>query len=301
MHFDLDAFLAAAPNDDAQLARRCVAEGDASFVGYAYSSVFTPSMESWLKFVESRAGALDVEGAPDFVNRRFQLPYLQGARFVALLHRKGGWDAVNAAYQDPPASTEEILHPDVYLAGRDRPVDVRLPPLAPFLGEGWREVWQNSVGELGLRTVLAREPSVASQAGLAAQGWDGDRAVVLERRGSTALAWHLRFDNEKEAQQAFAAYAQIVRAYPALRVLADQDSVLHATSRSTPVWLERAGAAVVVLDGFPEEHQSAAVRAILAQPLGPGFVPPLRSVFDGGPGADALGERHVPDTDGGAR
>jgi hypothetical protein len=149
MHFGLQRFLADAPNDDAALARRCLAEGDASFVGYAYSSVFTPSMETWLRFVESRASALDVRGAPDFVNRRFQLPYLQGARFVGLLHRAGGWKAVNAAYADPPASTEEILHPEKFLKGRDRPVDVRLPDLRGFLPTGPRVCAPHGTGRAG--------------------------------------------------------------------------------------------------------------------------------------------------------
>ena len=40
--------------------------------------------------------------------------------------RLGGWDAVNALYDDLPRSTEQILHPDKYRAGEE-PVAVKLP------------------------------------------------------------------------------------------------------------------------------------------------------------------------------
>ncbi|MEW5851378.1 MAG: hypothetical protein AB2A00_21495 [Myxococcota bacterium] len=279
MHFDLNRFLSTAPNDDASVARRCLAEGDASFVGYAYSSVFTPSMEAWLKFLESRASALDVRGAPDFLNRRFQLPYISGARFVAKLHRKGGWKLVNAAYADPPASTEEILHPEKYLEGRDRPVDVRLPDLRKLLPEGSREIFQDSVGELGFKTVLARErpddkakeePTVND----AALGWDGDRASVLVRNGELLLAWKLAFDDEKDAREGFEAYRMMAERYPAYAVIKREGERMEARTGPVGLWLERQGLVVVVLEGFPLDSQARIAEAVFHEPDGHAFDPP---------------------------
>ncbi len=282
MHFDLDVFLAGAPNDDAALARRCLAEGDASFVGYAYSAVFTPSMESWLKFVESRVGALDVGGAPDFVNRRFQMPYLQGARFVALLHKKGGWAAVNRAYRDPPASTEEILHPHKFLEGRDRPRDIRLASMHTFLPEGSREIWQDTVGEMGLRTVLQRERPAAQArqaptAAQAAEGWDGDRASVHSVGGALALTWKLGFDSEEDAVEAYAAYQQMMARYPGFVVDSQTQEMLLGHTGPVGAAMARRGVTVVVLEGFPLDRQAAALEAVFSRPDGTGFDPPAES------------------------
>ncbi|MBI5498567.1 MAG: hypothetical protein HY904_26435 [Deltaproteobacteria bacterium] len=280
MHFGLDRFLSSAPNDDAALARRCLAEGDASFVGYAYSSVFTPSMESWLRFVESRTGALDVAGAPDFVNRRFQMPYLQGARFVGLVHKKGGWAAVNAAYRDPPASTEEILHPERYLRGRDRPRDIRLPPLMSFLGEGWREIWQEAVGELGLRTVWQREQQQAGLRGpsavKAAEGWDGDRAAVYVRNGVAVLAWKMGFDSDEDAREGHAAYRAMAGRYPGFTVVCETPERVVARTGDAGVMVERRGLSLLVLEGFPPETQEAAAEAAWAASDGNAFDPPAQ-------------------------
>jgi hypothetical protein len=287
MHFGLEAFLSGAPNDDAALARRCLVEGDASAVGYAYSSVFTPSLESWIGFLEGRQSALDVKDAPDFLNRRFQLPYLAGARLVGLMRKKGGWAAVNAAYRDPPASTEEVLHPERFLGGRDRPVEVRLPDVKPFLPEGARELWSDSVGELGLRTVLARErPGWARgerpTPGEAAEGWDGDRAVVLQQGGALVLAWKLAFDDDEEAGQGYAAYRRMAGRYPGFRASRETPTRLEGRTGQVGVWLERRGVLVVVLEGFPLDRQGRAAEALFNHPLGNAFDPPGTALADGG-------------------
>jgi hypothetical protein len=282
MHFNLDQFLGSAPNDDAALARRCLAEGDASFVGYAYSSVFTPSMESWLRFVESRVNALDVAGAPDFVNRRFQMPYLQGARFVAMLHKKGGWDAVNRAYRDPPASTEEILHPNRFLEGRDRPRDLKLPSMHRFLPDGAREIWQDTVGELGLRTMWQRERPAslrksAPTAMQAAEGWDGDRAAVHMANGQATLTWKMAFDDEQEALEGYAAYRQMMGRYPGFTVVDELEDRLSARSGGAGLWMERHGLTVVILEGFPPDRLPAAADAVFAASDGTAFDAPAEA------------------------
>ena len=43
---------------------------------------------------------------------------------------ENSWEAVNSVYLKPPVSTEQILHPDKYLAGEEP-----LVPTIPDLGE----------------------------------------------------------------------------------------------------------------------------------------------------------------------
>ena len=65
------------------------------------------------------------------------------------LYDQGGCDAVNAALQDAdPASTEQILHPEKYLAN-EAPVAIDAAgPVRPTWASGWSQAYQQTMGEL---------------------------------------------------------------------------------------------------------------------------------------------------------
>ncbi|MFC6729624.1 Hvo_1808 family surface protein, partial [Natronoarchaeum mannanilyticum] len=52
------------------------------------------------------------------------LPYSDGPAFVDDLHERGGWDAVDRAYENPPTSTAQIIHPERYPDDPPREVTV---------------------------------------------------------------------------------------------------------------------------------------------------------------------------------
>ena len=54
------------------------------------------------------------DNAPAFLKEDFVFPYNQGSTFVQDLYSNGGWASVDAAYLNPPDSTEQILHPNLY-------------------------------------------------------------------------------------------------------------------------------------------------------------------------------------------
>ena len=59
---------------------------------------------------------------PEILRRQLEFPYLEGQVFVTTLLGQGGWDSVDAAWDELPASTEQILHPERYPS--DAPVKV---------------------------------------------------------------------------------------------------------------------------------------------------------------------------------
>ena len=143
----------------------------------------------WFQTYASRQDYLDLmksfdlfespiyDSAPPFMQADLYFPYEKGLAFVEHLFEQGGYDAVDAAYQNPPVSTEQILHPEKYPS--DVPIAVTLPDLSDTLGDDWYLFDQNVMGEWYTFLILnkAHEKSFQiseSVAEKAAQGWGGD-------------------------------------------------------------------------------------------------------------------------------
>ncbi len=128
---------------------------------------------------------------PHIMQTSLVSPYIEGTRFVHALRRQGGWDAVNAAWDHPPQTTEQLLHADKFLT-HEPPLTVPDPTYAA-LGAGFKTLDVDTFGELGLRLAFGewagREAAMA-----AAAGWGGDRVILVENGDVSALALHLRFD-----------------------------------------------------------------------------------------------------------
>jgi hypothetical protein len=135
------------------------------------------------------------DSAPDFIKDDFMFAPIQGTTFVQDLYNNGGWAAVDAAYLNPPVSTEQILHPNLYPS--DKPIPVDLPDVVSALGAGWREVSRNQMGEWDTYEILARGVNANARlddttAAAAAAGWGGDEYLVLHNDAMNATAFVMK-------------------------------------------------------------------------------------------------------------
>ncbi len=151
------------------------------------------------------------DSAPSFLKDDFIFPYVQGSTFVEEILKQGGWQAVDAVYKNPPVSTEQILHPNLYPS--DKPIPVTLPDLTNTLGEGWREVSRNQMGEWDTYLILARGVNENARlddntAQSAAAGWGGDNYVVLhnDATGQTAFVMKTVWDTPNDAVEFASAF-----------------------------------------------------------------------------------------------
>ena len=209
-HFDLDALDLEAPDQgDRSLARLSLVEGDAVSVQTKWMTTELTADELGQVFSDSLdpTGLAAFGRAPKILQETALFPYQAGVAFVQGLLAIGGYDAVNAAFSDPPASTEQIIHPEKYTA-REAPIEVKpASGLATKLGSGWSEAARDTLGELTLRVWLQTGGVTASDATAAAAGWGGDRLVLFTGPGGAiALAIETTWDTAADATE-FAAAA----------------------------------------------------------------------------------------------
>ena len=211
-HFGLDALedpeLAAVP--DRALALTSLVEGDASAAMQLYAQeVVTRNPLAALSLLTE--GVLSntltlPPGTPEVLARELLFPYEAGLFFVTAIASENGWEAVNAAYDNPPTTSEQVLHPEKYLAGEgaiDRPEweSAHAP-----LEEDWSTVWDVPLGEFYLREHLTTLMP-AADARDAAAGWGGDRFTLFETPdGQRVWVLTLAWDTPDEAAEFITAY-----------------------------------------------------------------------------------------------
>ena len=195
---------------DRSLGRLALVEGDAISVQTTWMTDFLSPQQ----LGEVMGAALDpvalkaLSDAPRYLRETSLFPYNDGLLFVDRLLATGGYAAVDAAFRDPPDSTEQILHPAKYLT-REAPIAVSVPAkIASALGPGWSIAIEDTLGEEVLRIWLEQVLSTPDAA-TAAAGWGGDRLVLLRGpNGALALGLRTAWDTPADADEFFAGATQ---------------------------------------------------------------------------------------------
>jgi hypothetical protein len=148
---------------------------------------------------------------PAFAAELFEDAYRKGLVFVYALQKRG-WGEVEKLYSEyPPASTEQILHPEKWFS-REAPVRVKWPAfeVLPLFAD-WEVVYRNVLGEAQWRLVF-REHGLGADATGAASGWAGDDYVVLKRKADDALLllWHTSWDTVADAVEFASVYRRLL-------------------------------------------------------------------------------------------
>jgi hypothetical protein len=154
-HFKLETFMdGKAMTLDEELARQALVEGDATLLmtDFMRQKMDMPPLAQEDN-VESLAlqmgvGAALEQRAPQALVKMLAFPYSSGARFDHALIRAGknGYGALDLAFKNPPRSTREILHPEVFIRG-EKVVDI-------IDDDSQRTCIKDSVGEFMMGLVL---------------------------------------------------------------------------------------------------------------------------------------------------
>jgi len=244
----------AAGSFDRRLARSALIEGDATLSAMdfmlARSGSSLDELEGDLgeRVADSvRASSLTTamaEGVVADVSVQ-AFTYGDGAGLVHRMFRDGGWERVAAAFDDPPDSCEQVLHPEKYLEERDWPV--ALEPALPeaLASEGWSVLHRDTLGEVLVRAIVgaAGDEESAIRASI---GWDGDQVVLFGREGERAVAWLSAWDSMSDAREAIRGLGAALGAEDPRRL--DDGAFVDAGAR--PCFVQRDGRRVVVVAGL---------------------------------------------------
>lgn len=186
-------------------------EGDATFteqywlINYAGQDVIQDIMD----FYEDYSSPV-YDSAPYYMQKDFYFPYETGLAFIQHLYDENGWDAIAEAYTNPPVTTEQVIHPERYPS--DVPVDIPLPDYLPALGNGWREMTRNVMGEWYIYLILAAGQNALGRldedtASAAAAGWGGDSYLVYRNDSTqeTAFIMSALWDTPGDASEFWSA------------------------------------------------------------------------------------------------
>lgn len=217
--FHIDPWIKAArPNDDAELARESVSEGSAmaAMVDYTLRDQKMSVRDLPDVTLLIRSGAVsemdkdpNLSKAPPYLRDDLLFPYLAGTTFSQqFLKAHTGWGDLKILFANPPVSTQQIMHPDMYLAGVV-PEKVTFPEWKGIVPSDWKLLEENVLGEFNLDEVL-KQYLGQQRADQLSAAWRGDRYVSFEdqKTKNVPLVVLLALDNVEDAGRFAGQYSE---------------------------------------------------------------------------------------------
>ena len=130
--------------------------------------------------------------APLFIQETLIFPYLSGADFVKHFEETSPG---KQPFTRMPASTEQVMHPRAYESSPpDDPTSVTLPSL-----RNATHVYDDVMGEFDVRLFLYEHLRDQAAAIRGANGWDGDRLMVVRTPKGEGIVWFTVWDTALDA------------------------------------------------------------------------------------------------------
>lgn len=192
-YINLDSLERLTYDSDRQAAMQTVIEGQATFEQILMMTGGKGSLTAslpggWQQMQDMIRQATATQpvfaASPMVIQESLLFPYVNGADFVRRYKER---HPTRVSFDSLPLSTEQIMHDAAYFGpNKDLPITVTLPPIA-------NKIYENNLGEFGVRLFLYQHLKDIKTAASAAQGWGGDRyAVVKTPKGNGVVivaAW----------------------------------------------------------------------------------------------------------------
>jgi hypothetical protein len=287
--FHIDPWIKAArPNIDAEQARQAVSEGSAlaAMVDYSLRDQKLGVRDLPNVSMMIRAGAVSemnkdpqLAKAPGYIRDSLLFPYLAGTDFSQqFLKAHTGWQDLAIVFENPPVSTQQILHPKLYLQGV-APPDVKLPEWKGIAPDSWKFLEDNVLGEFTLNEVLKQFLGEQAADELSPM-WVGDHYATFEDANTkeTRLVLRLVLDSPADAARFFGRYSELLELkYKERHNLLRRPNYFEFQTDDGGVFLRCLNAECLVVENSPRSVFGAINHAI-GWPAGPSEVAPAASI-----------------------
>jgi hypothetical protein len=216
-HHPLGKFLnKGSPDDDAETAREAVMEGQATFLAWAAIAKTSGDVdintviEKLSKDSASDSSFPVFNKEPLYMRESLVFPYDAGLKFQFEIWKKQGAASFDELFAHPPRSTQQIMHPEEYLAQK-QPLDPKPPPLNTKIAKQFKLLGEGSMGEFD-HNILFRTYVPEKEAVEAATHWRGGNYRLYEhkREKYPVLTYVSEWDSPKSARHAFELYQQVM-------------------------------------------------------------------------------------------
>lgn len=220
-HFDLDGTLKRmGQQTDAEFAFAAVVEGSGTAAMNQWTVQHLASIDKKALLDSQDLGTEGLAEAPALLWKPLIAAYLRGEGFLIrvagmnIAMKSAKVEDIRSAFENPPRSSEQILHPAKYWNQDERDEPRQIEFDTSKLPEGWTVLGEDTLGELYLgllttpiekRTGLDAKNMLAilgiEYTNAAAEGWGGDRALLLGKGEARSLILVTTWDTPKDAQE----------------------------------------------------------------------------------------------------
>lgn len=181
-------------------ALQALVEGDATYfqIVYMQGLSITEQQEAIQESLGVDTTVMD--SLPDWFGEDLTFPYDYGFAFVLSLVEEHGTAGVNQAYERPPTTTEQILHPEKYFV-QEPAREVTLPPADVA---GYEQYEEGIFGEWNQMLFLLDGVS-RGNALVGSAGWGGDHYRIYWNGTDLLFAYLYEGDTPRDAEE-FAEY-----------------------------------------------------------------------------------------------
>ena len=187
-------------DDESDIAFRALVEGDAVRVEEQYVSSLSEADQRQVRLGD--AGGPVPADVPEVLVELDSFPYVVGPRFTQAIVDRSGQERLDAAFKSPPTTSAQVIHPELFLAGRGA-ATVALPT-----ADG-KEIDKGVLGELGLDLFLERLRSrgkvSSSDSQMIAAGWAGDRYIAWDQGSESCVRTRFVMSSDQSTRALLAA------------------------------------------------------------------------------------------------
>ncbi|HOP08817.1 MAG TPA: hypothetical protein PLC12_01225, partial [Candidatus Methanofastidiosa archaeon] len=192
-------------NDDEYIALTSLFEGEATyFESYYLYGMDEDAITDYFLYYNS---IQDIQVEP-IISDLVMFPYLEGFNFILEIIADNGIGYLDTVYNNPPETTEQIMHPEKYYSGE---LGVEVGAIEV---EGMELIDENVLGESNIYIFLDQYLGT-QDAEAGADGWNGDIYSYYERDEDHLLIFRSMWDDDQNAEEFMEMYTSFLQATPA--------------------------------------------------------------------------------------